>query len=234
VADVEIRAMVPVNLRSEKHAGKLGNRFGMVTLLLPIYEANPFARLFELRKRMLAMKGSYQPPLTMVLLGISGVAPKIVQEKFLDMLANKASAVMTNVPGPQQPLYLAGSRIDQIMFWVPQSGDIGVGVSILSYNDSVQFGLITDRHFIPDPETLTPLFQAEFDKMMMAMMLHDDWNQPVDPVKFEQDLADDLAVDLPSEKVRKSALAGRRPTPKKPAAEVATSAARIPKRFRGL
>jgi diacylglycerol O-acyltransferase len=225
VDDVEIRAMVPVNLRTDKDVGKLGNRFGMVTLLLPLHESNPFTRLFEVKKRMTAMKGSYQPPLTMLLLGVAGVAPKIVQEKFLDMLANRASAVMTNVPGPKQPLYLAGSRMDQVMFWVPQSGDIGIGVSILSYNNFVQFGLITDRRFIPDPETVTPMFRAEFENMVTAMLLHD-WEHPLDPLALERELGikpsapKAVAPIAVAPKAKKSVLAGRRPpatTPRKPA-----------------
>jgi len=230
VDGVEIRALVPVNLRSDSDAGKLGNRFGLVMLLLPVYEANPFARLFEVRKRMLEMKGSYQAPLTLLLLGIAGMAPKLVQERFLDLLANKASAVMTNVPGPQQPLYLAGSRLDQIMFWVPQSGDIGVGVSILSYNHAVQFGLITDRHFVPDPENVIPLFRSEVEKMLMALMLHD-WNEPLDPAALERTLAAELApAPRKTRAPRKSAVATRRsrPVSDKPAAT------RIPTRFRGL
>jgi diacylglycerol O-acyltransferase / wax synthase len=230
VEGVEIRALVPVNLRSESDAGTLGNRFGLVTLLLPLHERNPFARLFEVRKRMLEMKGSYQAPLTLLLLGLAGIAPKLVQEKFLDMLANKASAVMTNVPGPRQPLYLAGSRIDQIMFWVPQSGDIGLGVSILSYNNAVQFGLITDRRLLPDPETVIPLFRSEFEKMLTALMLHD-WGTPLDPVALEQALAAELAP-APKKPVapRKSAVAGRRARH----ADREKPATRVPKRFRVL
>jgi len=151
VQDVEVRAMIPVNLRSARDEGTLGNRFGLGTLSLPVHEANPFARLFMVRSRMNELKGSYQPPLTLAILAAVGVAPRIVQQQFLDILAAKASTVMTNVPGPKQPLYLAGSRLDQCMFWVPQSGDIGIGVSILSYNDNVQFSLITDRHFVTRP-----------------------------------------------------------------------------------
>jgi hypothetical protein len=94
---------------------------------------------------------------------------------------------MTNVPGPKQPLYLAGARLEQCMFWVPQSGDIGVGVSILSYNDNVQFSLITDRHFVPDPETITPLFAAEFEKVLLALLMLD-WEVPLDPAQVEQQL----------------------------------------------
>lgn len=212
VAGVEIRAMVPVNMRA---AGDLtlGNRFGMVTLALPVYEANPVARLFEVRRRMQEMKGSYQPPLTMVLLGVSGLAPKFIQEKFLDMLANKASAVMTNVPGPRQPLYQCGAKVDQIMFWVPQSGDIGMGVSILSYNGMVQFGLITDRHFVASPEEITSLFVAELDRMMMTLMIHEDWNQPLDPDEIEHSIEVELGIAPPEPKVRsRRAPASRAPS----------------------
>jgi hypothetical protein len=73
------------------------------------------------------------------------------------------------------------------MFWVPQSGDIGVGVSILSYNDAVQFSLISDRHFIPDPETVTPLFAAEFEKMLLALLMLE-WDRPLDPMLAEEQL----------------------------------------------
>ncbi len=187
VAGVEVRAMVPVNLRSARDEGTLGNRFGLVTLALPIWEDNPFARLFLVRERMNELKHSFQPPLTLGVLAAVGLAPKLVQQAFLDMLAAKASAVMTNVPGPKEPLYLAGNRLDQCMFWVPQSGDIGVGVSILSYNDAVQFSLISDRHFISDPDSITPLFAAEFEKMLLALLMLE-WDQPLDPVLAEEKL----------------------------------------------
>jgi WS/DGAT/MGAT family acyltransferase len=179
VRDVEVRAMIPVNLRTSRDEGTLGNRFGLGTLSLPLHEGNPFARLFLVRSRMNELKGSYQPPLTLGILAAVGVAPKVIQQQFLDILAAKASTVMTNVPGPKQPLYLAGARLDQCMFWVPQSGDIGIGVSILSYNDNVQFSLITDRHFVPDPETIVPLFAAEVEKMMLALLMLD-WEKPFD------------------------------------------------------
>lgn len=252
VQDVEVRAMIPVNLRSPRHESTLGNRFGLGTLLLPLHEGNPFARLFLVRERMNALKGSYQPPLTLALLGAVGIAPKMVQQQFLDILAAKASTVMTNVPGPKQPLYLAGSRIDQMMVWVPQSGDIGIGVSILSYNDSVQFGLITDRHFVPDPETIAPLFAAEFEKMMLALMMLD-WETPFDPVQVEQHLFGNKTpppLKTPAAKPRTPAKRKPRRTASadsdaKPVATGRTkpavtetaetpAAARIPKRFRNL
>jgi len=79
--------------------------------------------------------------------------------------------VMTNVPGPQQPLFLAGGKIERFLFWVPQSGDIGMGVSILSYNDQVQFGLITDRGLCPDPERVIARFGSEFEMLALTTLM---------------------------------------------------------------
>ena len=233
VRGVEVRAMIPVNLRTARDEGTLGNRFGLGTLSLPLHEGNPFARLFLVRSRMNELKNSYQPPLTLGILAAVGVSPKIIQQQFLDILAAKASTVMTNVPGPKQPLYLAGSRLEQCMFWVPQSGDIGIGVSILSYNDKVQFSLITDRHFVPDPETITPLFAAEFDKMMLALLMLE-WDKPIDPVRVEEQLfGTRMPPPLVAGKPEKSAPARRRSA----AGKIKPAAAKAPpprasKRFR--
>lgn len=192
VDGVEVRAMVPVNMRSKEDEGKLGNRFGLVTLLLPVYVENPFERTYEVRRRMEELKGSYQPVVALGVLAATGMAPKFVQDIALDILANKASAVMTNVPGPTQPLYMAGARLAQQMFWVPQSGDIGMGVSILSYDGKVQFGLVTDRHFVTDPERIVSRFRTEFEKLVYALLL-DPWEEVRSPEEIEQSLEEELA-----------------------------------------
>lgn len=187
---VDIRALVPVNLRPpERHSNpdkRLGNRFGLVTLLLPVGMENPLARLFQVRQRMERLKGSYQAPVTLGILGVVGMAPRVVQQQILDMLAAKATAVMTNVPGPQQPRYLAGARLKQMMFWVPQSGDIGMGVSILSYDGRVQFGLLVDRKRVDDPEQIVNRFRPEFDKVLYAVLL-EPW--PEGPIPEEAEVA---------------------------------------------
>jgi WS/DGAT/MGAT family acyltransferase len=170
--DKEIRAMVPVNLRPLDKAWQLGNRFGLVPLVLPIGIANPIDRLAAVRARMNELKGGYQPLLAFALLSVAGVLIKPVQHALLNLFARKATAVMTNVPGPATPLMICGRTLKQVMFWVPASGDIGMGVSILSYAGGVQFGLITDAVMCPDPDEIIARFRPEFDKLLwLAMML---------------------------------------------------------------
>ena len=168
---VEVRGFVPVNLRPRGAEHKLGNHFGLVALVLPVGIENPFVRLYEVKRRMDDLKNSYQAALSMGILGAVGFLPRAVQKQVLDLVSNKGSAVMTNVPGTQTALYMAGARLAQQMFWVPQSGDIGIGVSILSYNGQVQFGLVTDRKFVPEPQAIVDRFAPEFEKLVLWLLL---------------------------------------------------------------
>jgi diacylglycerol O-acyltransferase / wax synthase len=169
--DTEMRAMVPVNLRPLKDAYKLGNKFGLVPLTLPVGMINPIARVLEVQRRMNELKTGYQAFLSFGVLGLVGATPKPVQTQVLDILARKASAVMTNVPGPQTPLYVGGAKVKQMLFWVPQSGDIGLGVSILSYNGGVQFGVITDTELCDEPQHIIDGFEPEFNKLVYTLSL---------------------------------------------------------------
>lgn len=182
VDGIEIRAIVPVNLRPAGRGRELGNQFGLVFLELPIAIDHPLDRLYEVRRRMQALKGSYQPLIVLGLLHTVGYGPKVLQEQITCLLSQNASAVMTNVPGPQHPLYFAGRRITELNFWVPQSGGIAMGVSLLSYNGRIQFGVITDAGLVPDPERIVGRFHDEFEKLMWLTLLSS-WGEeaPGDP-----------------------------------------------------
>jgi diacylglycerol O-acyltransferase / wax synthase len=170
-AGKEIRAMVPVNLRPIEKAWQLGNRFGLAPLTLPIGIENPIERVYAVRTRMGQLKDSYQPLLAFAVLSVAGLMIKPVQDGLLGLFAKKATAVMTNVPGPAVPLKFCGSTLRQNMFWVPASGDIGVGVSILSYGGGVQFGLITDKKLCPHPQQIIDRFEPEFEKLLLVTMM---------------------------------------------------------------
>ena len=170
-AGKEIRAMVPVNLRPLEHAWQLGNRFGLAPLVLPVGIASPLERVYAVRARMNELKASYQPMLAFAVLAVAGQSPKPVQDMILGLFAKKSTAVMTNVPGPAVPLRFCGSTLRQTMFWVPASGDIGVGVSILSYGGGVQFGLITDDALCADPQAIVDRFEPEFEQLLLLTMM---------------------------------------------------------------
>jgi len=171
VDGVTIRATVPVNLRPLEHAKKLGNHFGLVFLELPIGEANPMRRLERVAASMRELKRSRQAALTFGLLAAVGMAPASVQRMALELFSRKATTVATNVPGPQMPLYLAGCEVKEMMFWVPQNGTIGMGLSILSYNGRVHFGVIADAKRVPDPEPLVQRFASEVEKLTLITLM---------------------------------------------------------------
>jgi WS/DGAT/MGAT family acyltransferase len=171
VAGKEIRAMVPVNLRPMSEAYKLGNQFGLAPVLLPIGLDNPVQRVYEVRRRMGELKGSMQPMLAFALLAVAGVVVKPVQDAMLNLFSKKTTAVMTNVPGPRDKLKLCGATLEQTLFWVPQSGTVGLGVSILSYGGGVQFGLIGDTILCPDPQAIIDQFAPEFDRLSWLTLM---------------------------------------------------------------
>lgn len=162
---VELRAAVPINLRGLADMAQLGNRFGLLFLTLPVHLADPRERLAELRRRMLALEHSAEPLVTWAILDLMGHSPKLVERLILAYFAQRVSMVMTNMPGPEQPLWLAGERLRGLMFWVPQSGRVGLGVSICSYAGEVRLGVASDAGLIPDPARIVAAFHAELDAM---------------------------------------------------------------------
>ena len=162
---VDFHAAVPVNLRPLARMGDLGNEFGLVFLALPVGIAHPESRLRELHRRMNALKRSAEPVAVFKILGLLGRSPGRVQSSMVNLLAQKVTAVMTNVPGPCERLRFAGKPISDFFFWVPQSGEVGLGVSILSYAGRVRLGVMTDRGLVPDPERVVAEFEAEFAHM---------------------------------------------------------------------
>jgi hypothetical protein len=115
------------------------------------------------------------------------MGPQALQAPALELFSRKATTVATNVPGPQQPLYLTGVEVSELMFWVPQSGSISVGLSILSYNGRVHFGLIGDAKRVRDPEAVTVRFAEEFEKLLLIALM-EDWDEDIAAVDAEATL----------------------------------------------
>ena len=171
IPDCGIRVAVPFNLRPlNQPIETLGNQFGLVLVCLPVEIADPIMCFRQVQENMNRLKQSYQAQVTYSLLDLFGRGPDILERRALDLLSNKASAVLTNVPGPREPVYLAGSKLVQPMFWVPQSGNIGIGMSIFSYAGTVQFGITVDKAIHTDPNAVMNYFHESFKALSHAAL----------------------------------------------------------------
>ena len=161
----DFRAAVPVSLRPVQKLAAMGNEFGLVFLSLPVAAASWPERLAEVRRRMAALKRSADAPATLATMRLAGRLPRAVQRIVVRLFATKATAVMTNVPGPNRVLYLAGRPIRDVLFWVPRAAGLSIGVSILSYAGGVRLGVAADSGVVPDPERIVEAFHAELDEV---------------------------------------------------------------------
>jgi len=172
VSGVTLRAAVPVDLRSGDGSDPvLGNRFGLVFVDLPVGIRHPLERLYAVHASMQSLKGSKQALATLSLLSFVGNLPAPVEEPATALFSAKASLVASNLPGPREPLSVAGVPVSRVLFWVPQAGSIGTGVSMLSYNGQVQFGVIADEQLIPEPAQLVDRVATEFDRLVFLVLL---------------------------------------------------------------
>lgn len=171
IPECGIRVAVPFNLRPlDQPIETLGNQFGLVLVCLPVEVSCPLMRFRQVQENMNRLKRSYQAQVTYSLLDLFGRGPDILERRALALLSNKASAVLTNVPGPKEAVYLAGAKLVQPMFWVPQSGNIGIGMSIFSYAGTVQFGITIDRAINADPNAVMGYFRDSFAELRDAAL----------------------------------------------------------------
>jgi diacylglycerol O-acyltransferase len=165
--DVNIRALMPINRRLPGAEMELGNKISALFLPLPVDIADPTERLTELKRRMDELKVSLQPAII-------------------------SAALVTNVKGPQEQLYLAGAPLEEMMFWIPRYGGIGLGISILSYAGQVRLGVLTDEDLVPDPGNIIAAFRDEFDALL-ALALE---TKPPPSVKALSAMLDDALATL--------------------------------------
>jgi diacylglycerol O-acyltransferase / wax synthase len=159
---MRIRAMVPVNLRPPDDTGMTGNRFSLVYLELPVGVAGAWERLMRVKIEMDRIKASMEPAVGWLLVQSLGLLPVNLEHMASSFYAGKASLVLTNVIGPKQPLFMAGVPIRQMTFWEPESGGLGVGISIYSYANEITIGVISDKNLVPEPRAITSAVMKSF------------------------------------------------------------------------
>jgi WS/DGAT/MGAT family acyltransferase len=163
-----LRAAVTFNLREKANAFQLGNEFGLVAVDLPTNVDDPNLRLRLSSDRMTAIKRSHQPRATMAFLSIAGWLPTALQHFALNLFTSKGSVVLTNIEGPGSRRYLAGSRLTDLICWVPQAGRLGVGLAFISYAGQIQLALFVDTMLVPDPDRLMALTYEAFGELELA------------------------------------------------------------------
>jgi len=162
--DQNLRISVPVNLRHGKGRA-LGNHFGLVLLDLPVGEPCQMTRLRLVSERMAELKDSAQARATMLGLAAAGHLPVPLERKLVDRIGSKAIAVVSSLPGPRRQVHIGGARMRNLVFWPPQSGGIGLGLSFFSYASRLSFGISADLALLPNPRGLLEAFRSELEEL---------------------------------------------------------------------
>ena len=164
------RVSMPVNVRWPTEPLLMENRFATVLLKLPTHVRDVRERVLATKKRMDRLKRSVEP---IVMFGAQNILlytlPSAVGRKLVNFYGNKTTCVLTNVPGPQVPISVAGRRVRGMVFWVPQRDLIGIGISIFSMAGSLRVGVIADTALLPDPGALVAAFEDEFEALRGAL-----------------------------------------------------------------
>ena len=168
-AALRVHAMVPVNLRPDTRTTAPDNHIGLVVLDLPVTIDDPIARVAAAEQRMRLLKASPEALVVHELLRVLGGGPRRLEDVVVSFFAQKTSLVLTNVPGPRIPLKLAGVPITRVIYWVPQAGRLGLGLSVISYAGSVTFGVLADAAVLERPEALATDLEHEIEALARAV-----------------------------------------------------------------
>jgi WS/DGAT/MGAT family acyltransferase len=168
--DTVLRAMVPVSVRADVERGALGNRVAAMWAPLPIGLTDPVQRLLTISRAMDGIKDSGQAVGAQVLTELTGFAPPTIMAQAARLQARQRmfNLVVTNVPGPQIPLYLLGRQLEAMFPMVPLAANQALGIAIMSYNGQLNFGLNADYDALRDLEALADALRASIDELVTA------------------------------------------------------------------
>jgi WS/DGAT/MGAT family acyltransferase len=165
-----LRAMVPVSVRADVERGALGNRVAAMWAPLPVGITDPVERLLTITRDMEGVKASGQAVGAQVLTELTGFAPPTIMAQAARLQARQRmfNLVVTNVPGPQFPLYMLGRRLHAMYPMVPLAENQALGIAIMSYNGQLNFGLNADFDALPDLEALADELRAAIEELAAA------------------------------------------------------------------
>lgn len=149
---VDLRRLLPQSLRPSED--RPANAFGTVFLPLALDAETKLERLYRTKHETRRIKASWQPVIAWGMMCAAGYLPAQWQEPLVRLFGQRASVVISNVPGSAEQRYLGGCPVRDQLFWVPQAGGMGLGISIMSYGGELRLGIQADRHIVGDPQTL--------------------------------------------------------------------------------
>jgi WS/DGAT/MGAT family acyltransferase len=167
---VILKALVPVSVRADAERGALGNRVAAMWAPLPVGVADPALRLRLISRAMAAIKHSGQAVGAQVLTDLATFAPPTILAQAARLQARQRmfNLVVTNIPGPQFPLYLLGSRMEQVYPMVPLAENTALGIAVMSYDGGISFGLVSDYDALPDLEALADSLRYSIEELVAA------------------------------------------------------------------
>jgi diacylglycerol O-acyltransferase len=167
---LELKAMVPVSVRSDVQRGALGNQVAAMMAPLPVWCQEPVARLDIVREQLSDLKSGGQAVGAQVLTDLSGFAPPTIMDQAARLMARQRffNVVVTNVPGPQFPLYLLGRRMLDPFPMVPLAKNQALGVALLSYDGRINFGLVGDYDLLWDLDDLAADLEESLAELAAA------------------------------------------------------------------
>ncbi|MEA2474153.1 MAG: diacylglycerol O-acyltransferase / wax synthase [Thermoleophilaceae bacterium] len=170
VDGLELRAMVPVSVRSDEARGALGNQVAAMMAPLPVGGKDPALRIQKISTSMKKVKESGQALGAQTLTELTGFAPPTIMGQAARLMVRQRffNLVVTNVPGPQIPLYMMGRRMIEMFPMVPLAPNQALGVAIMSYNGRINFGLVGDFDAMADLEQLAKDFRASLADLAEA------------------------------------------------------------------
>jgi WS/DGAT/MGAT family acyltransferase len=167
---IELRALVPVSIRTQDQHHQLGNRIAAMRAPLPVYVEDPVARLAVVREAMDGLKDSKQAVGAEVLAGVQSFAPPTIlaQASRINFSTRLFNLIVTNVPGPQFPLYVLGRELQEIFPIAFLPRDHSLAVAIMSYNGGIDFGLLGDYDAMSDLDAFAGHLEASLTELVDA------------------------------------------------------------------
>ena len=165
---VGLKAMVPASVRGATGAGALGNRISFVFVELPCDEPDPVRRLKDVSLAMSERKRGGEPEGADVMLKAFGLAPRTLQHAVSRAVASPRTfnLVVSNIPGPREPLYMRGCELEEVYPVVPIADRHGLAIGVTSIKDGAFFGVYADRGSLPDADLLAAGIDESIDELL--------------------------------------------------------------------